>query len=211
VRATVDFRWVPCAVIAAVLLVAVPATVAVAGYCPESDWDAFYDDTNGVPNGPCSTQSIALTPTGESCATGQWWIRITTTACDGEEPANGGVYAYHSTMGLTLIGSLVDGIWESSCGDWDAWDYFHVYGLDQEISEWRLEAFCCESCCAAMQVSCTTGGSTPSGWYFNGCDCVQWNCIQTCVGDDCDEMFASESACQDFYQEPPHDECLELC
>lgn len=189
-------------------------------YCREPDWSAFWSDT-GEPycwECACDTRTLAVDDiTEDYCASGSYWIRVTTTACEDQDPADGGVFAIDDELewpnNLVQIGELVDGVWESTCNDWDHYLGIHVRNLSQTVSEVLVEAFCCESCCAAQSVACGTGGTSAGLWYFNGCDCVQQLCTinQTCVGVDCDERFISESACQNAYQNPPHDECLDAC
>lgn len=78
------------------------------------------------------------------------------------------------------------------------------FGLD----EWTLAARCCEDCCAAQDVECTsTGEGSSSTWYWDGCDCTQFPvCNVPCTGDDCDEMFSSESNCANAYLS-----CVDIC
>jgi hypothetical protein len=183
-------------------LITVPARSVYAvgsGWCKESDNAAFFDDT-APPADPymgCDDESAAVDDIpDDSCSI--YWILVETTACSGQAAASGDVMAYQTGVGTVKIGDLVDGVWASTCADWDDYDGVFVTNLDHTISEVRVRAYCCESCCAAQDVACVISGPSPTGWFWDGCACQEWSCAH-CGGDDCDELFPSEWACQLFY------------
>lgn len=81
---------------------------------------------------------------------------------------SGEVWGDHGTRGEEKVADLdSNGEWHSGCDDlWEEYDYFYLYNMDPGIDEWTLEATCCEDCCAAQDVSCSSPGVGYSSYWL---------------------------------------------